>query len=468
MNGRCVVICVLFLSSVSAHADDVIHRYNGDILPADDGWITVDPCSAACSQSIVEGHLAQRWDAPDAMSYRYDVFPPLSHAPPDEQPPATFWVEWRARSSSAFDGQDVLCEAAVAVYNFESAEITRFFADWASNQARSYFHALTEPGEFHTFRYESPGYPDRSVYVDGALVYQTTRSNSSDLGLFVWMIYSGGLCSGGQNVFPKFVDWDHVWFGTLSDGEEVIAADPPAGVVDARVHPDFDRFTITFDAPAYVVIDDVTVEVLPPAGAAASGGGQAPAVARTRRLNNGEPDQLEIVLDGPLPLGATTRFTFDTSGPTDSPPSILEYTYLLLGSCCLPQRACIETDEQGCADQSGGFTTNDACEGDQDGDGVDALCGDQCPLDPVKLSPGQCGCGHLDTDADADTVAYCVDQCPDQDDRIDTDSNGQPDCNQFFPIPAVSTWGLGILALVLLIAAKTPHVGLSEPRPSGE
>jgi len=83
-------------------------------------------------------------------------------------------------------------------------------------------------------------------------------------------------------------------------------------------------------------------------------------------------------------------------------------------------------------------------------------------MDSNKLAPGQCGCGVLDTDSDFDSVADCIDQCPDADDRIDADGNGVPDCAQFQPIPTASTWGLGILTLLLLIVAKL-HKGESLP-----
>jgi len=37
---------------------------------------------------------------------------------------------------------------------------------------------------------------------------------------------------------------------------------------------------------------------------------------------------------------------------------------------------------------------------------------DQCPADPTKVAPGQCGCGVADTDTDGDGLANCVDPCP--------------------------------------------------------
>jgi Thrombospondin type 3 repeat len=37
---------------------------------------------------------------------------------------------------------------------------------------------------------------------------------------------------------------------------------------------------------------------------------------------------------------------------------------------------------------------------------------DLCPSDPLKYSPGQCGCGVADTDSDSDGTADCNDNCP--------------------------------------------------------
>lgn len=93
----------------------------------------------------------------------------------------------------------------------------------------------------------------------------------------------------------------------------------------------------------------------------------------------------------------------------------------------------------------------DECQPDDDGDGVIDVC-DACPEDPDKSQSGQCGCGAPDTDTDGDGVADCRDLCPGDNDTIDLDHNGQPDCAA--AIPTVSAWGMTILALALLAAAK--------------
>jgi len=53
-------------------------------------------------------------------------------------------------------------------------------------------------------------------------------------------------------------------------------------------------------------------------------------------------------------------------------------------------------------------STANASQTDSDGDGTGDACGG-CPSDPNKTSPGVCGCGIPDTDADGDGFAACND-----------------------------------------------------------
>ncbi|MCP4845405.1 MAG: hypothetical protein GY901_09935, partial [Actinomycetia bacterium] len=48
---------------------------------------------------------------------------------------------------------------------------------------------------------------------------------------------------------------------------------------------------------------------------------------------------------------------------------------------------------------------------DSDGDGTPD-CLDDCENDPDKTEPGECGCGVADTDMDGDGIADCNDPCP--------------------------------------------------------
>jgi hypothetical protein len=81
---------------------------------------------------------------------------------------------------------------------------------------------------------------------------------------------------------------------------------------------------------------------------------------------------------------------------------------------------------------------------DTDGD-LTVDCADGCPLDPLKIAPGQCGCGVADTDTDGDLTADCVDGCINDPLKIapgicgcgvsdvDTDGDLTADCNDLCP-----------------------------------
>lgn len=43
---------------------------------------------------------------------------------------------------------------------------------------------------------------------------------------------------------------------------------------------------------------------------------------------------------------------------------------------------------------------------------------DECPNDPNKVLPGDCGCGVVDTDTDSDGTADCIDECPNDPNKI--------------------------------------------------
>jgi probable HAF family extracellular repeat protein len=72
-----------------------------------------------------------------------------------------------------------------------------------------------------------------------------------------------------------------------------------------------------------------------------------------------------------------------------------------------------------------GDGTPDECQTDSDGDGVIDQCED-CPNDPNKTEPGECGCGVPDADGDDDGVLDCYDLCPDTPAGAEVDEFGCP------------------------------------------
>lgn len=66
-----------------------------------------------------------------------------------------------------------------------------------------------------------------------------------------------------------------------------------------------------------------------------------------------------------------------------------------------------------------GVEENDA---DTDSDGK-LDCVDNCALDPNKIEPGDCGCGKSEKDNDGDNTPNCVDECPFNPDRTEANYN---------------------------------------------
>lgn len=331
--------------------------------------------------------------------------------------------------------------------------------------------------EFDTYRFETPDGSRYCFYVNGQLFY---CRDGLDFGVelhSLLQIRGEGGCD--LDLLPTINRWDFIRYGQIAEGESIVSSDPPAGVIDILDLPNLDRFIVSFDAPNYVLVDDITVT---------STGGTTPSVAMIRRLNNSEPNIVEIVLDRKLRVGETTTFTFAKVAA----PNTVSYSYLAFGACCLQDGTCADTEKNECLDQGGVFSqggqcadtqaccfgdgscaelfqrccraqggtpvdTEALCEGDADFDGLDGSCGDGCPTDTGKTEPGVCGCGVTERDRDDDTIPDCIDQCPNQDDRIDENDDGLPDCLDFLPIPTTTAWGLAILTLLLLTAGKIFH-----------
>ena len=75
------------------------------------------------------------------------------------------------------------------------------------------------------------------------------------------------------------------------------------------------------------------------------------------------------------------------------------------------------------------------CQVDSDSDGVPDDQ-DGCPDDPLKVSPGTCGCGTPDVDTDGDGTPDCEDGCPEDPDKV---APGECGCGNE-ETPGCATW----------------------------
>lgn len=460
MRKSSLPILALFLApplASNVRADGMFFQYEGDVIPTEaDGWI-IDPCTHPCTPSIENGHLVFHWSqGGDWLQYGRRFI---------GEPPTSFWVEWRFRSNQLKPPNFYTCDGWVGLSFRNISETIYMFADAAVSASSNDFVLGLASAEFHSLRFESADGTIYRVSVDGLVFIDgidTTGINNTIVGM-----NSEGGCPNSMQ--ERINEWDFLRVGTLSSGELIVATDPPSGFLDPLQYGALDRFTITYDTPSYAYIDEISVEVT---------GGSAPQVMQTRRLDNGAPEVLEIVLDRPLPIGHTTRFTFDDGTVTN----LVDYTIGVPGACCNQQGTCADSVDPICTDSGNLFvpdqTCSDpvpcciplglcqmldpvccmalsrivaastACGGDSDADGVDALCGDECPSDMTKLAPGQCGCGVSDSaDSDSDTVLDCFDECPGVNDHLFA-----PGC--VAAIPVASQWGLFAIALALMCASK--------------
>ena len=415
--------------------------YEADALPVDAGWEVFDPCTPPCSEQIVNGQLVLEWPAnfSDVVNYHRFI------SQPPDLPPDSLWVEWRFKSIRERPVSGFTCDSRVTVAYFVQPKTVLLYGDGAEAPGGEGFVFGLPVDTFRTFRFESTDGQTFAFFIDGAFLF---GASESPLENDPYIQFGGrGAC------WPSLVErntWDYVRYGTIMKGEGIIASDPLSGVLSSLEYPSLDRFAVTFDAPNYVKVSEI-------------------AVLQTRRNDNYPPDTLEILLDQPLTVGETTTFTFNDGEAIN----IVEYTLEPGGACCAADGTCEVVTESACADPGDAFLPGGACdapkaccmpdgscalldpiccaalggtaqavsicEGDMDQDGVDGLCGDECPLDP-------------DDDKDGDGICGDADACPNLNPN-DANGNGEPDCEEVI-IPTLSIWGLLVLTLVLAITAK--------------
>ncbi len=315
-------------------ADEPLHRYEGDVPPyaPGAGWVINRACEEGCNESIEGGHLVVTYvDQNIAGAFLYNYHHRIARI--DEPQPATLWVEWGFRSEQPLPLFEYTCDGRIAVQYRQFNGSAYVFGDTVVSRSGDEVLSGLDMQEFHTYRLESLDGMHYSMSADGGVFFATY----DDQVISSAHIQFGGDGGCGPEYFPTVNEWDFVRYGTIAYGEEIVSSDPAVGFVDARSHPALDRFTVTYDQPNYVYVDEITVEVTAtkPRSHEATKGGffelrtsnfelpPPPAIVATRRLDNGPPETVEIVLDRPIPYNATTRFTFNDGAIEQS----IEFTY---------------------------------------------------------------------------------------------------------------------------------------------
>ncbi len=364
MCTRSLAVSILLgLLCTPAGADDVLYRYEGDVLPYDEsaGWLIANPCEPPCSESLEPGHFVLQWpESADLANYAYRI------AEPPDAPPPTLWVEWQYRSNHPFFGVLVGCDGRFSVKYGGMIDDVRMHGDFASSFEGSDFVTGLDMEEFHTYRFESLDGVNYRISVDG-LVFILDTDTDPPNGYHTLQFSGRGGCGPLQEIPNMKNEWDFIRYGTIDFGESIIASDPPGGYLDPAIYSNLDRFTVTFDSTNYVYIDDITVEVT---------GGIAPVVTQTRRRETDDVDTVEIVLDRALPAGELTRFIFNDGQATN----VLEYWFdgTVSGACCTPSGSCLDLTSTACASVTGAEYRGDgtACQGDNNSNGHDDACDD--------------------------------------------------------------------------------------------
>ncbi len=442
-----LILLLLAIAAVHVAADETLYRYEADVSPCDPstGWICGDPCEDPCSESVEDGHYVLRWTQPnDIVNYALIIAPNAG----EPAPPPTLWIEWRFRSNHPIGPFHFTCDGRFAFRYDRIFDLVFMYGDTVISFSGDDVLGGYAVEEFHTFRFESTDGLNYTVAVDGQVFMDSTGLGTNPGGAFLQM-GGRGACGGFLNTVNE---WDFVRYGTIATGEQIIASDPPAGLVAPSDFTAPDRFTVTFDATNYVYIDDITVEVT---------GGIAPAVIQTRRVENTEPDLVEIVLDRLLPFGETTTFKFDTGLTVNCDPGAGEIVncveYTLPPPVCgdgavnqpgeecddgpsnsdiLPDACRTDCSLPVCGDNV--TDTGEACDdGPSNSDTMPDACRTDCSLpvcgDNVTDAGEACDDGGMTSACDADcTLAECGDgtlntNASEECDDGSSNSDSQPD-----------------------------------------
>lgn len=317
-----LVAIFTLLATTKTLADGLLFNYEGNELPeASNGWPFSNPCGTPCEEYIEDGHFVLFYPFPgDLVVYGHRI------AEPPVSPPRTLWVEWNFRSNHPIGPNFTSCDAHFLVRYGAISELLDMYGDAGISGEGGNFVLGLSLQEFHTYRFASLNGTTYSVSVDGDIFIEFTANLPPTAFPNIQFVTVGGCPS---DWIPNMKDeWDMIRYGTIAFGERIVAADPPIGFLNPNMFNNVDRFTVMYDSPAYAYIDDITVELSCDDDSCP----EAPQVIATKRLDNGPPDVLQIILDRPLPPNERTTFTFtdvDPSNPDSPTVNTVSYTFLL-------------------------------------------------------------------------------------------------------------------------------------------
>ncbi len=329
----CRLSVVVLICWRAAIADEPLYRFEGDMLPTDAGWIAANACDGACAESVEDGYFLTTYEVGGDQHY-YDR---VITRPPEPQP-VSLWLEWGFRSNQPMPPTAYTCDAFLTLWFQNVFQSVYFLGDAIVHGSGDFFVVGLDIDTVHTYRFESYDGLRYRFCVDGLILID----REDDPGVGSNYVQFGAKAGCRVEDLPKINRWDFIRYGTIEYGEEIVSTGPAQGFIDAREHSMLDRFTVRFAEANYVYVGEVMVETTPltsplmpspyplPGGegtdpALALGALTTPQVIATRRLDNGPPEVVEVVLDRAIAYNATTRFTFDDGTIVQS----VEFTYAL-------------------------------------------------------------------------------------------------------------------------------------------
>ena len=146
MRGFTLSAAAILTLAASLLADDVLYRYEGDVLPYDPatGWLVNEECGAGCHESIEAGAFVLRWPTIAGFANYH-----LWIAQPKQAPPTSLWVEWHRRSNHSRTTSYVTCGGRFTVNYRDVHETLWLYGDFVIDNGQSSYIGGLALNEIH-------------------------------------------------------------------------------------------------------------------------------------------------------------------------------------------------------------------------------------------------------------------------------------------------------------------------------